>query len=235
MREISPHPTGLPEANPRRALTPSSPQLLEQRRQEALAVAQQCEVILRDRFHAKQVILFGSLSGESPWHQDSDLDLAVAGLSHAEWLKTYDELGAIAPPWLKIDLVRLESLYPEVRACILREKPMPSNPYLALKERLQDELVALERNAAALETALEHAKTNLDEYDVRALASYIDDFYKRCERMSERVVVSRHRAGRTCTCCTYQSASGSHNVYSVAGSKSGFSLIFPGNRHDIQI
>ncbi|MCL6434888.1 MAG: hypothetical protein K6T90_11870 [Leptolyngbyaceae cyanobacterium HOT.MB2.61] len=49
MREISPHPTGLPEANSRRALTPSSPQLLEQRRQEALAVAQQCKVILRDR------------------------------------------------------------------------------------------------------------------------------------------------------------------------------------------
>lgn len=119
------------------------PQVLEQRKQEALAVAKQCESILRDRFHAEQVILFGSLAGESLWHQNSDLDLAVAGLSQADWLRAYDDLEAIAPDWLKIDLVRLESLYPEVRARVLQEKPMPRNPYLALKEHLQDELVAL--------------------------------------------------------------------------------------------
>lgn len=123
--------------NPAAGLSANSPalsQVLDQRKQQALAVAKQCEAILRDRFHAEQVILFGSLAGERLWHQNSDLDLAVAGLSQADWLRAYDELEAIAPDWLKIDLVRLESLYPEVRARVLQEKPMPKNPYLGLKE-----------------------------------------------------------------------------------------------------
>lgn len=163
---------------------------LEQRRQVALSFAEECEQVLRSEFGAEQVILFGSLAGDAPWHWQSDLDLAITGLSHADWLRAYGYLEAIAPSWLKLDLVRLEAVSSEVRARILKDKPMPSNLYLVLKEQLNDELIALERNTQALEAALERAKPNLDDYDIRAIASYINDVYRRYERMSERVVVT---------------------------------------------
>lgn len=172
-----------------RAPSPQSASL-EQRRQQVLAIAHECEQILRSQFGAEQVIVLGSLAGDGPWHWQSDLDLAVAGLSHSNWLHAYGQLEAIVPPWLKIDLIRLETVDAAVRARILKEKPMSDNQYLALQERLNDELTALERSASFLETALERAKPRLEDYDIRALASYINAIYRRCERISERVAVT---------------------------------------------
>ena len=50
------------------------------------SIAEQCAEILQKRFGAKQVIPFGSLVGDSPWHEASDLDLAIEGLSSEAWL-----------------------------------------------------------------------------------------------------------------------------------------------------
>jgi len=163
---------------------------LESRHQHALGLAEQCQQILCNQFGATQVIPFGSVMGGSPWHWDSDLDLAVVGLSHDRWLQACDALAALAPDWLKIDLVRLESVSPLVRVRILEQGSMSKHPYLALKAQLEDELMALEQSERALKAAIERAKPILEEYDIRALASYINDFYRRCERMSERVAVT---------------------------------------------
>ena len=54
---------------------------LTHRHQEALSIAEHCVEVLQKRFGAKQVIPFGSLVGDSPWHEASDLDLAIEGLS----------------------------------------------------------------------------------------------------------------------------------------------------------
>lgn len=67
---------------------------------------------------------------------------------------------------------------------------MPDSPLLALKSRLDDELIGLERIADGLEMALERAGEAPDEFAMRALASYVDDFYKGCERLCERVAVA---------------------------------------------
>lgn len=164
--------------------------LLECRRQEALSIADRCREILQENFGATQVILFGSLVGDGPWHRDSDIDLAVEGLSYEIWLQAYDKLLSIAPSGWKIDLVRLEAAYPEIRARILQETPMPDNKYLALKERLDLELIALERTVSTLETVLEQAGTISEIFVTPTLASYIADFYMGCEHISERVAVS---------------------------------------------
>jgi predicted nucleotidyltransferase len=179
-----------PSAPDSKTLHESRDRLLEQRHQEAWAIAHECERVLQEQFGATQVIVFGSLIGQSPWHLDSDLDIAVAGLTDELWLKAYGCLETLAPSWLKIDLVRLERATPEVRVHILQEKCMPSNRYLALKERLEEELIALEKTTAGLVTALERSQTIPEDFVVRTLASYINDFYKRCERMSEQVAVT---------------------------------------------
>lgn len=163
---------------------------LSNRRQEALAVADRCTQVLRNDFGAKQVILFGSVVEPGAWHEGSDLDLAVEGLSAKTLREAEKELEAISPPWLAVDLVPLEHMYPEVRAYILGEKPMPDDAYLALKTRLEDELVNLERIAQGVVMAIERAGEQPDEFSIRALASYVEDFYKGCERICERVAVT---------------------------------------------
>ena len=164
-------------------------QALESRRQEALAIAVRCSQVLKSRYGARRVIPFGSAVGEGLWHERSDLDLAVEGLSSAALWQAARELEAIVPPWLEVDLVPLERVYPEVRARILGERNMPEDPYLALKTRLDEELIGLERIVQGLEAALERAGEDPDEFATRALASYVDDFYKGCERLCERVAV----------------------------------------------
>ena len=164
-------------------------QTLEQRKQEALQTAAKCRQILLEK-GAKEVILFGSLSGESPWHWQSDLDLAVRGMSEKQQWEAYSLLEKITPNWLKIDLVALEEIPDFVRSRILKEKPMPNNKYLALKTRIEDEMIALEQNCQALKQLIAQSETIPEIALTPALSSYICDFYTACERISERVAVT---------------------------------------------
>ena len=164
-------------------------QTLEERKQEALQTAAKCQQILLEN-GAKEVILFGSLSGESPWHWQSDLDLAVRGMSEKQQWEAYSLLEKITPNWLKIDLVALEEIPDFVRSRILKEKPMPTNKYLALKTRIEDEMIALEQNCQAMKTALEQSDNVPEIFITPTLSSYICDFYTACERISERVAVT---------------------------------------------
>ncbi|MGH8068624.1 MAG: nucleotidyltransferase family protein, partial [Candidatus Entotheonellia bacterium] len=163
---------------------------LENRRQEALAIVARCTRLLESRYGARRVIPCGSALQERAWHARSDLDLAVEGLSSEALWQAEKELEAMVPPWLRVDLVPLEQVFPEVRSRILGERAMPEDPYLALQARLDDELIGLERVMQGLELALERAGERLDEFATRALASYVDDFYKGCERLCERVAVA---------------------------------------------
>jgi predicted nucleotidyltransferase len=167
-----------------------SPELLEHRRQEAIAVAEQCAQILRQEFGATEIILFGSLRGDAPWHWQSDLDLAVSGISDEALWQAHQKLALVMPDWLKFDLIDLEQVAPQVRSRILQQQPMPADQYLALKIYIDDEMAALERLINVLITLLEQADTIPEIALVPALASYITDFYTGCERISERVAVA---------------------------------------------
>ncbi|MEM0981932.1 MAG: nucleotidyltransferase domain-containing protein, partial [Cyanobacteria bacterium P01_H01_bin.58] len=172
-------------------MTSYSPQTnqetLEQRRQMALRVAKESDRLLRDRFGATDVIVFGSLAGQGPWHWDSDLDLAVAGLTFERWLLAADAVQAIMPHWLSVDLVRLEALEPAVRRRVLQPIAMTQNKFLTLKAHLEDEVLALDKTVTELVDALTQVPNVPTDFAIRTLASYINDFYRRCERMSERV------------------------------------------------
>ncbi|AFZ43166.1 DNA polymerase beta domain protein region [Halothece sp. PCC 7418] len=165
-------------------------QRLKSRQKIALDVAEKCINLLKQEYRAIDVILFGSLRGDSPWHWDSDLDLAVIGLSRQEIDEAYDKIEEITPDWLKVDLVSLENVSPEVRSRILQKTPMPNDKYLALKSRIEDELVSIERNLERLKLVLQPAETIPEVALVPALSSYINDFYRGCERISESVAVT---------------------------------------------
>lgn len=165
-------------------------QLLEQRRQQALIIAQECVDILKQEFGATEVIVFGSLRGDAPWHWRSDLDLAVRGMSEQLIWEAYSKIEKVVPSWLRFDLVSVDDVSPQFRTRILQEIAMPKNKYLALKARLEDEMIALERNIATMDQLLAQAETIPNIALIPALAGYIADFYTGCEHLSERVAVT---------------------------------------------
>lgn len=53
---------------------------LEKLRRQALKVSKRLGKILISEFHAKKVVLFGSVLDKKSFKEDSDIDMAVAGL-----------------------------------------------------------------------------------------------------------------------------------------------------------
>lgn len=90
---------------------------LEARRAQCLRIAEQGADLLRTRYSATRVVLFGSTLRASAFHERSDLDLAVWGLTGpAYWaaLAALEELD----PTVSIDLVRVETARPSLVAVI---------------------------------------------------------------------------------------------------------------------
>ena len=170
-------------------LVSHSPTNLEQRRQQALMVAKQCTQILKDNFGATEVILCGSLAGETPWHWHSDIDLAVKGMSKDAVWDAYAAIEDIVPHWLKVDIIPLEFAPSYLVDRILHKTPMPENKYLALKVRIEDELNSIEDTIQTINDLLKQKNSLPEVALIPALASYIADFYSGCERISERVAV----------------------------------------------
>jgi predicted nucleotidyltransferase len=162
---------------------------LEQRRQQALVTAKECTQLLKDKFGATEVILCGSLAGESPWHWHSDIDLATRGMSKDAVWDAYSAIEDIVPHWLKVDLIPLEFAPTHLVNRILKKIPMPENKYLALKSRIEDELKSVEDTIQTIIDLLNQKETIPEVALIPALASYIADFYSGCERISERVTV----------------------------------------------
>lgn len=77
------------------------------RRQQAQEDAEACARLLKERFGAREVYLFGSLAGQSPWHSRSDIDLAVEGLAHREYIPALSALWQLLPEGLEQTLTLL--------------------------------------------------------------------------------------------------------------------------------
>ncbi|MGC1305749.1 MAG: hypothetical protein WA885_00870 [Phormidesmis sp.] len=172
------------------AIPETAPASAEERRQIAGAIAQQCIQVLKQDFGATEAIIFGSLRGDTPWHEGSDLDLAVSGLSSKEIFDAFGALEKIVPSWLPLDLVAVDSASERVRDRILQITPMPENIYISLKLRLNDEMIALEQTVDTINTVLAEADKVSALFVTPTLASYIENFYSGCEKIAERITVS---------------------------------------------
>lgn len=156
---------------------------------EALAIAERCAALLKERFGAKRVIIFGSAVGQAPWHEGSDLDLAVEGIRPEEFFTAWSAVEEMAPPGLGVDLVDLASAYPELRARILGEVEMPGHPVLALRSLIEDELQALERIASEMKETMAEVHDPPTRMEMRAIGDIIHDFYCGIESIFSRIAV----------------------------------------------
>lgn len=72
-------------------------------REQALDIAEHAAEILKSRFGATRIIVFGSARGDAPWHEGSDLDLAVEGLPNASFwhiqllMQMYQDIPGVRP------------------------------------------------------------------------------------------------------------------------------------------
>jgi len=73
------------------------------RRERALEAAGSAALLLRERFGATRVLLFGSLA-RGRFHAASDIDLAVWGVNPELFFRAWNAVAAIAPE-IEFDLV----------------------------------------------------------------------------------------------------------------------------------
>jgi len=164
------------------------------RRAQALQAAQGCMALLKERFGARRVILFGSLAGKGAWHDRSDIDLAVEGLPPEAFFRAYTACGALLPPGLELDLVPLESASPELRARILGEGNRPDEPREGLKQLVEEEFVALGRVVQRMQELLGRRTEPPNWVELYAIAGLLQEFYNGVERLLERLVLSQGEA-----------------------------------------
>lgn len=89
------------------------------RAQRAWADAERmAQVLVRD-FGAQAVYVFGSLLREGAFREDSDIDLAVAGLAPERYFSALAEIGNLTE--CAVDVVRLEQASEALRETVVRE------------------------------------------------------------------------------------------------------------------
>ena len=93
---------------------------LKARRLRALGVARKAAKILKPEYGVKRVMVFGSLVQPAMFHEHSDVDLAVWGLSGREFFRAVSVLLDIEPS-ISIDLIAFEDARRALQDVILKD------------------------------------------------------------------------------------------------------------------
>ncbi|MBI4582938.1 MAG: nucleotidyltransferase domain-containing protein [Planctomycetes bacterium] len=93
---------------------------MDDRLKKAMALALKAAGILKIRFGAKRVVLFGSLSHKewfTPW---SDIDLSVAGIKDQDFYQAVATVSGLSPDF-KIEIIDFNSCPPKMKEKIEAE------------------------------------------------------------------------------------------------------------------
>ena len=97
---------------------------LAKRRRLAIATARKAARLLREKFGAKEVILFGSLARHGGFTLFSDIDLAVRGIAPDRFFEAVGLVTGLSAEF-KIDLVEIETSSPGMYRSIQKDgKPL---------------------------------------------------------------------------------------------------------------
>jgi predicted nucleotidyltransferase len=99
---------------------PKKRESVRARRALAWQVARKAARILRAEFGVKKIMAFGSLLHPTLFHDRSDVDLAVWGLSGRAYYQAVSILLDIEPS-ISVDLIAFEEARPALQAAILQD------------------------------------------------------------------------------------------------------------------
>ncbi len=88
-------------------------------REALMRRAREAAVLLKGRFGARRVILFGSLAHQAWFTPDSDVDLVVEGLGGSNYWQAW-RLAEETMGGREVDLIELEAVSPSLRQAIQR-------------------------------------------------------------------------------------------------------------------
>lgn len=159
----------------------------EEKGKLARELAEKCLQILREKYGVKNAFIFGSLRGDSPFDERSDIDIAVEGLAPERYFEALTELHALLPAGFEVDLVPLERAQPSLVALAKGEVQMPEEPIEALKVDVGYELENLQRIVGKVKKAISRLRKPPKEERLIALGKYVHDFYECVERLFERI------------------------------------------------
>jgi predicted nucleotidyltransferase len=94
--------------------------MVKARRTRAWQVARKAARILKAEFGAEKLMVFGSLLHPALFHERSDVDLAVWGLSGRKYYRAVSVLLDIEPS-ISVDLIAFEDARPALQEVILKE------------------------------------------------------------------------------------------------------------------
>jgi len=90
---------------------------LEERRAKALELAKKASFLLRKRYGAKRVVVFGSLARRKAFSAWSDIDLAAWGIVPDKFFSAVAAVTGLSPDF-KIDLVEPDTCREAIRTSI---------------------------------------------------------------------------------------------------------------------
>ena len=93
---------------------------LAARQTRAMAVAQRAADDLRAHFGTTRVVLIGSLTGATPFHDRSDVDLVVWGLRPEDYWRAASQVLSLDPA-IEVDLIEAEGAPSWVQEAVARE------------------------------------------------------------------------------------------------------------------
>jgi predicted nucleotidyltransferase len=93
---------------------------LAERRARAWQVAQAAAQILKERYGASRVLLFGSVVHDRGFHPESDIDLAAEGIAPADFWRAWAALDTIDTSF-EINLIAVDEATPSLQAVLQKE------------------------------------------------------------------------------------------------------------------
>jgi len=107
------------EAHQRRSPLPGLTPAQRRERERLLSRVRKAAAVLKTRFGARRVVLFGSLAHAAWFVTESDVDLAVEGLSDQEYWEAWRAVEEVIRD-RPVDLVALETVREPLRRAIER-------------------------------------------------------------------------------------------------------------------
>ena len=90
---------------------------IESRKRQAFEVAREAARVLREKFGAEKIVLFGTLAHDEWFSQWSDIDLAVCGIKPESFYAAVAFVTGLSPSF-KIDLVDIKECRPALKKVI---------------------------------------------------------------------------------------------------------------------
>lgn len=161
-------------------------------RTQAYIIAKRCAQLLKERFKVNDVYIFGSVVGNGVWHDRSDIDIAVEGLSPEDYIPALNAAIDLLPYGLKIDLFSLEDMPAELKNHIKSTSiSLCSDEGIGTNDYIELELNNLKRIAQELDAFLEQTtERQPNAMELAGVGAYLQGFYTGVERIFERIAVT---------------------------------------------